>query len=148
MDTLAINNAIEKFVNERKNMPKEKAVNRFIVRVCLEYGKKDIHNFLLNTIYLTRWYIILSTFFKKYSWTGRIPHFLSAVFIAIGGSLYLYLCNYPELSICLTIGAIITIKQLFKNAVNTWCEESVNIAIYIELIEASESTILTITQIT
>jgi hypothetical protein len=138
MDTEAIEFAIEKYVQERKELGKQRASEHFIAFVYLKHGRVEIREFLKKVIGLSRYYI---EFLKVIQNPFKGPEMaLLASMVAVGiYSCYLAVEEHTRmLGILVLTGTILHVCMLICSMARKWSETGVMIAIYREIVEIAE----------
>jgi hypothetical protein len=138
MDTDAIEFAIEKYVQERKELGKQKASEHFIALVYLKHGRTEIAEFLKKVVGLSRYYI---DFLKVIQNPFKGPEMaLLASMVAVGiYSCYLTAEEHTRvLGITVISGTLLHICLLVGAMARKWSETGVMIAIYREIVEIAE----------
>jgi hypothetical protein len=138
MDTEVIEFAIEKYVQERKELGKQKASEHFIAFVYLKHGRIEIAEFLKRVIGLSRYYI---EFLKVIQNPFKGPEMaLLASMIAVGiYSCYLAIEEHTRtVGIMVITGTFLHVCMLICALARKWSETGVMIAIYREILEIAE----------
>jgi len=138
MNTEVIEHAIDKYVQERKELGKQKASEHFIAFVYLKHGSFEVMDFLKKVIGLSRYYI---EFLKVIQNPFKGPEMaLLASMIAVG----IYSCclmveeHTRLLGIMVLSGTIVHVCLLICSMARKWSETGVMIAIYHEIVEIAE----------
>jgi hypothetical protein len=138
MDILPVDEAIERYVRERKDRSAKEAAARFLSYVHLRYRGRELTEFLEKTTKMIRYYIdfflVLVNPFKG----PDFAFFASAVALAVFGGLMLNEPNERLPGIFLLSGALVNGWSIISRIIRKWCDLSVLIAIYRELLALAE----------
>lgn len=142
MDNKPIDEAIERYVRERKERSKDEAGARFLSYVRIRYHGRELIDFLSETTNLVRYYIgffrLLVNPFKG----PELAFFATALAMGIFGCLML---NEPEEQlpgIFMLSGALVNGWSIISRVLRKWCDLNVLIAIYQELLALAEQEML------
>jgi len=138
MDTEAIEVAIEMYVQERKELGRQKASEHFIAFVYLKHGRTEIMEFLKKVIGLSRYYI---EFLKVIQNPFKGPEMALLASMVAVGVYACYLAAVEEtclLGIMVLSGTILHVCQLVCAMARKWSDTGVMIAIYREIMEIAE----------
>jgi len=139
MDTRIIDEAIDKYVQERKKKGRKSASEKFLAHVYLKHRGDELLLFMKKVGGLSRYYI---NFLKVMENPFKGPEFAwFASMISIGVvSFYLMLQEDCQLlGIVLFAGTIVHAWSLICEVAKKWLDIGVTIAIYREIIELVES---------
>lgn len=142
MDTKPVDEAIERYVRERKERGVKAAAAHFISYVHLRYHGKELTEFLDTTIRMIRYYIGFFRLMVNPFKGPELAFFATAVAVAIFGCLML---NEPEEQlpgIFILSGALVNGWAIISRVIRKWCDLSVLIAIYRELLVLVEKELL------
>lgn len=135
MNVSVIDEAIDKYVHERKSRGKQPAATRFLSYVYLKYRGDDLPEFMKKVEGLLCYYIdylkVMGNPFKG----PELAWFLSMLTVGAAGC---YLMNSEEfrfVGIAVFAGTLVHAGSLLCHAARQWCEAGVMIAIYRELLE-------------
>jgi hypothetical protein len=139
MDTTPIDEAIERYVNERMTAGKERAKARFLSYAHLKYAGEDIVEFMRHANGLTRYYIDLIKVLDN-PFRGREMAFLASMLVVAIFSCWLMHDEDTRLvGICVFSGTILNGLSLLKHIAAKWLKSDVMIAIYEEIAALAES---------
>jgi len=142
MNTLPIDEAIERYVEERKTHGADEAGARFLSYVHLRYRGRELTDFLKTTSRMIRYYIDLFRLMVNPFKGPELAFFATAVALAVFGCLML---NEPEETlpgIFLLSGALVNGWSIISSAIKKWCDLNVLIAVYRELLALAERELL------
>lgn len=143
MDTKIIDEAIERYVNERMTAGKERAKARFLSYAHLKYAGEDIVEFMRHANGLTRYYIDLTRVLDN-PFRGREMAFLASMVVVAVFSCWLMHDEGTRLTgICVFSGTLLNGFSLLKHIAAKWLESGVMIAIYEEIATLAESEAIT-----
>lgn len=138
MDINPAEEAIERYLRERRERGPKEAGARFLSYAYLRYHGKDLTEFLDTTSRLIRYYIgyfrLLVNPFKG----PDLAFFATAVAMAVFGFLLL---NEPEEQlpgIMVLSGALVNGWMIVSRVIKNWCDLNVLIAVYRELLSLAE----------
>ena len=141
MTATKIDEAIERYVNERRKSERKVAERKFISYTYIACGEKDTAQFMRRIRSLIRYYIdfmsVLENPFRgpQAAWLG-----LMALVFSFG----IYMLTDEDLRIAgmfITSGTVINGISLGRAVIDKWVETSVTIALYLEIIELIDNTL-------
>lgn len=138
MDVLPVDEAIERYVQERKVRSAKEAAARFLGYVHLRYHGRELTEFLDKTAHMIRYYI---EFFRVMVNPFKGPDFaffITAVALAVFGCLMLNEPDEQLPGIVLLSGALVNGWSIVSRIIRKWCDLNVLIAIYRELLALAE----------
>jgi hypothetical protein len=138
MDTNVVEFAIEKYVQERKELGKQKASEHFIAFIYLKHGRTEIAEFLKKVIGLSRYYI---EFLKVIQNPFKGPEMALLSSMVAVGIYSFYLATEEQtriLGIMVIAGTLLHVCMLIAAMARKWSETGVMIAIYREIVEIAE----------
>jgi len=138
MNTHAIDEAIDKYVNERMESGKKRAEERFIAYAYTRFGGEELHQFLKKVGGLSRYYIDFFRVMQNPFKGPELAWFLSLVTMGIYGIVMMLDDSSRDMGIITLTGSFINIWTLVKALLKKWCRLGVLIAIYREIIEIAE----------
>jgi hypothetical protein len=139
MDTKTIDEAIERYVNERMTAGRERAKARFLSYAHLKFAGEDIVEFMRRANGLTRYYIDLIKVLEN-PFRGREMAFLASMLVVALFSCWLMHDEETRLvGICIFSGTVLNGFSLMKHIAAKWLESGVMIAIYEEIATLAES---------
>lgn len=145
MDITPIDEAIDRYVRERKERGVTAAAAHFLSYVHLRYHGKELTEFLDATARMIRYYIgffrLMTNPFKG----PELAFFATAVAVAVFGCLLLNEPGAQLLGIFVLSGALVHGWAVISSAIRKWCDLNVLIAIYRELLILAEKELLAAT---
>jgi hypothetical protein len=142
METHPIDEAIERYVRERMVRGAKEASARFLAYAHLRYQGRELAEFLKKTSGLLRYYI---DFFRVMINPFKGPEFsffASSVSMAIFGGLMMLDPGERNVGIFILSGAVVSAGTIISNVLRKWCDLSVMIAIYREILALAEQELL------
>lgn len=136
-----IDEAIERYVTERKKSDRKVAESKFLSYTYLACGESDVAAFMRRSRSLIRYYIDFLTVLEnplrgpQAAWLG-----LMALVFAFG----IYMLTDDEMrmaGIFITSGTVVNGISLGRSVIDKWVDISVTIALYRELIELIDNTL-------
>jgi hypothetical protein len=141
MTTANIDEAIERYVNERKKSERKVAENKFLRYTYLACGERDIAAFMRRSRSLIRYYIDYLTVLEN---PLRGPQAAWLVLMAMVFSFGIYMLADDEMrlaGIFISSGTLVNGISLARSVIDKWVETSVTIALYREIIEIIDSSL-------
>jgi hypothetical protein len=141
MTTTKIDEAIERYVNERRKSERKVAEAKFLSYTYLACGESDITAFMRRSRSLIRYYIDYLTVLEN---PLRGPQAAWVALMAIVFSFGIYMLTDEEMRVAgifITSGTVVNGISLARAAVDKWVETSVTIALYREIIELIDNTL-------
>ena len=135
MDTRVIDEAIDKYVDERKKRGKKTASERFLTYVYLRHGGDEVLEFLKKVGGLARYYINFLKIMQNPFKGPELAWFASMLTVAIFSCYLMTLDSYRLLGILLFSGTIVHGWSLACEVIKKWLDIGVMIAIYREIVE-------------
>jgi hypothetical protein len=141
MTTANIDEAIERYVSERKKSERKIAEKKFLSYSYLACGERDVAAFMRKSRSLIRYYIDYLTVLEnplhgpQAAWLG-----LMAIVFSFG----IYMLADDDLcyaGIFVTSGTLVNGISLYRAVIDKWIETSITIALYREIIELIDSTL-------
>jgi hypothetical protein len=139
---LPIDEAIERYVRERKERGPREAGAHFLSYAHLRYHGRELIDFLDTTSRLIRYYIGFFRLMINPFKGPELAFFATAVALAVFGCLMLSQPEEQLPGIFLLSGALVNGWAIIKRVVKKWCDLSVLIAIYRELLTLAEKELL------
>ncbi len=139
MNIQTIDDAIDRYVDERKRKGKESARERFLAYAYLKYGGDDLQVFMKKVGGLTRYYI---NFLAVMENPFRGPELAWMALMFIVGIFSGYLLSQEEyrlFGIIAFSGTMVNGWALISAVLRKWLDVGVMIAIYREIVELVES---------
>jgi len=136
-----IDEAIERYVTERKKSERKVAESKFLSYTYLACGESDVAAFMRRSRSLIRYYIDFLTVLEnplrgpQAAWLG-----LMALVFAFG----IFMLTDEEMrmaGIFITSGTVVNGISLGRSVIDKWVDISVTIALYRELIELIDNTL-------
>ena len=141
MTTTKIDEAIERYVNERRKSERKVAETKFLSFTYLACGESDITAFMRRSRSLIRYYIDFLTVLEN---PLRGPQAAWLALMAIVFSLGIYMLTDEETRVAgifITSGTLVNGISLGRAVTDQWIETSVTIALYREIIELIDNTL-------
>ncbi len=141
MTTTKIDEAIERYVNERKKSERKVAETKFLRFTYLACGESDITAFMRRSRSLIRYYIDYLTVLEN---PLRGPQ---AAWLALMAMVFFFgICMLTDeemrmAGIFITSGTLVNGISLARAVTDKWVETSVTIALYREIIEIIDSSL-------
>jgi hypothetical protein len=142
MNIVPIDEAIERYVRERKERGPREAGAHFISYAHLRYHGRELIEFLDATAGMVRYYIGYFRLIVNPFKGPELAFFATAVALAVFGCLML---NEPEEQlpgIFVLSGALVNGGVIISRVIRKWCDLNVLIAIYHELLTLAEKELL------
>ncbi|RII25569.1 MAG: hypothetical protein CXR31_13405 [Geobacter sp.] len=143
MDTRTIDEAIDKYVHERMEKGKKKAVERFLSYVYLRHGGEECREFMKKVGGLSRYYM---DFLRVMENPFRGPEMAWLASMLVIGAFSCYLMSVDDeqfVGICVFAGTIVNGGALIRLVFKKWSDVGVMIAIYREIAEIADNEIST-----
>lgn len=138
MNTQVIDEAIDKYVNERMSGGKERAKERFLSYAYLKQGKDGVGEFLQKAGGLSRYYIdflkVMSNPFKG----PEIAWLASMLTLAVYSVFLMTSEENRMIGVILFSGTVANGWSLIHSIARKWCDIGVMIAIYREIVQIAE----------
>jgi hypothetical protein len=141
MTTTNIDEAIERYVNERRKSERKVAETKFLKYTYLACGERDIAEFMRRSRSLIRYYIDYLTVLEN---PLRGPQAAWLVLMVMVFSFGIYMLTDEDLRISgifITSGTLVNGFALGRAVIDKWVETSVTIALYREIIEIIDSSL-------
>jgi hypothetical protein len=141
MTTTKIDEAIERYVNERKKSERKVAETNFLRYTYLACGESDIAAFMRRSRSLIRYYIDYLTILEN---PLRGPQAAWLALMALVFSFGIYMLSVEEMrmaGIFISSGTLVNGIALGRSVIDKWVETSVTIALYREIIELIDSSL-------
>ncbi|HEY3308926.1 MAG TPA: hypothetical protein VGJ93_10775 [Desulfuromonadaceae bacterium] len=138
MNTVYIDEAIERYVNERMTAGKERAKARFLSYAHLRYTGEEIAEFMRHTTKLSRYYIHLTKVLENPFLGREMAYFASMLVVAIFSCWLLNDDNTMLAGVFVLSGTIVNGWSLLRLICEKWRETGVMIAIYEEIADLAE----------
>ncbi|OGU13439.1 MAG: hypothetical protein A2076_17495 [Geobacteraceae bacterium GWC2_53_11] len=141
MTTAKIDEAIERYVSERKKSRRNVAETKFLSYSYLACGESDVAAFMRKSRSLIRYYIDFLTVLEN-PLHGPQAAWLALMAIVFSFGIYM-LTNEDMLTagIFVTSGTVVNGISLYRAVIDKWVETSITIALYRELIELIDNTL-------
>ena len=141
MTTTKIDEAIERYVNERRKSERKAAETKFLSYAYLACGESDVMVFMRRSRSLIRYYIDFLTVLEN---PLRGPQAAWLALMALMFSFGIYMLTDDEMrsaGIFITSGTVVNGISLGRAVIDKWVETSVTIALYREIIELIDNTL-------
>lgn len=138
METHTVDEAIERYVQERMARGAKEAGERFLSYAHLRYQGKELAEFMEKTSGLVNYYIDLFRVMINPLKGPEFAFFATAVSMAIFGGLMTFEPGETYLGIVLLSGALVHGWRIISIVIRKWCDLSVLIAIYREILALAE----------
>lgn len=141
MTTTKIDEAIERYVIERKKSERKVAETKFLRYTYLACGESDITAFMRRSRSLIRYYIDYLTVLEN---PLRGPQAAWLVLMAMVFAFGIYMLTDEEMrfaGIFISSGTLVNGISLGRSVIDKWIETSVTIALYREIIELIDSSL-------
>lgn len=138
MDNLPVDEAIERYVRERREHGAKEAAAHFISYAHIRYRGKELTEFLDMTSRMIRYHIDLFRMMINPLKGPEFGFFAAAVVLAVFGCLMLREPEEQLPGIFVLSGALVNGWSIVQRVVKRWCDLSVLIAIYRELLAIAE----------
>lgn len=142
MDNLPVDEAIERYVRERRERGAKEAAARFLSYAHLRYHGRELTEFLDMTSRMIRYYIgyfrVMVNPFKG----PELAFFATAVALAVFGCMMLSQPEEQLPGIFILSGALVNGGSIISRVIRKWCDLNVLIAIYRELLILAEKELL------
>lgn len=141
MTTTKIDEAIERYVNERRKSERKVAETTFLRFTYLACGESDIAAFMRRSRGLIRYYIDYLTVLEN---PLRGPQAAWLALMAMVFSFGIYMLTVEEMRVAgifISSGTLVNGISLGRAVIDKWVETSVTIALYREIIEIIDSSL-------
>lgn len=142
MNIVPIDEAIERYVRERKECGPHEASAHFVSYAHLRYHGRELIEFLDTTSRMIRYYIGFFRLIINPFKGPELAFFATAVVLAVFGCLMLSEPEEQLPGIFLLSGALVNGWAIISRVIRKWCDLSVLIAIYRELLNLVEKELL------
>jgi len=141
MTATKIDEAIERYVTERKKSERKVAETKFLSYTYLACGESDVAAFMRRSRSLIRYYIDFLTVLEN-PLRGPQAAWLALMAFVFAFGLYMLTDEDMRLAgIFITSGTVVNGISLGRSVIDKWVEVSVTIALYRELIELIDNTL-------
>lgn len=141
MITAKIDEAIERYVTERKKSERKVAENKFLKYTYLACGEQDIAAFMRRVRSLMRYYIDYLTVLEN-PLRGPQAAWLALMAMVFAFGIYMMTDDEMRISgIFISLGTLVNGISLARAVVDKWIETSVTIALYREIIELIDNSL-------
>jgi hypothetical protein len=142
MNTLPVDEAIDRYVRERKERGAQAATAHFLSYVHLRYRGNELTEFLDATSRMIRYYIGFFRLMVNPFKGPELAFLATAVAVAVFGCLMLSEPEEQLPGIFVLSGALVNGWAVISRIVRKWCDLNVLIAIYRELLVLAEKELL------
>ncbi len=141
MTTTKIDEAIERYVNERRKSEQKVAESKFLSFTYLACGESDVKTFMLRSRSLIRYYIDFLSVLEN-PLRGPQAGWLALMVIVFSFGIFMLTDEDMRIAgIFITSGTAVNGISLWRSVIDKWVETSVTIAMYREIIELIDSTL-------
>ena len=141
MSATKIDEAIERYVTERKKSERKVAETKFLSYTYLACGESDVAAFMRRSRSLIRYYIDFLTVLEN-PLRGPQAAWLALMVLVFAFGIYMLTDEDMRLAgIFITSGTVVNGISLGRSVIDKWVEISVTIALYRELIELIDNTL-------
>lgn len=138
MESQPVDEAIERYVRERMTRGAKEAKAHFLSYVHLRYRGGEVNEFLEKTSRMVRYYIDFFRVMVNPLKGPELAFFATAVSMAIFGGLMTLDPDEQNLGLFLLSGALVHGWSIISVVLQKWCDLSVLIAIYREILSLAE----------
>jgi hypothetical protein len=141
MTATKIDEAIERYVTERKKSERKVAETKFLSYTYLACGESDVAAFMRRSRGLIRYYIDFLTVLEN---PLRGPQAAWLALMALVFAFGIYMLTDDEMRVAgifITSGTVVNGISLGRSVIDKWVEISVTIALYRELLELIDNTL-------
>ena len=138
MDTTVIDEAIDKYVNERMKAGKKSAAERFISYAYLKYAGDELAEFLKKVRGLSRYYVDFLTLMENPFKGPELAWLASMITVGVVSCYMMGNEDSRIAGIFIFSGTLVHAWSLIRMVAKKWREIGVMIAIYREIIEIVE----------
>jgi hypothetical protein len=142
MNTLPVDEAIERYVRERRERGPHEAGAHFLSYAHLRYRGRELVEFLDATTGMIRYYIGFFRLMVNPFKGPELAFFATAVVLAVFGFLLLNEPGEELPGIFVLSGALVNGWAIISRVIRKWCDLSVLIAIYRELLILAEKELI------
>lgn len=135
MNTKAVDEAIDKYVNERMEQGRKRASEHFLAYAYLRHTGDDLREFFRRVGGLTRYYIDFLGVMENPFRGPEMAWFASMVAVGVFSVYLMTRAESRTLGICVFSGTLVHAFSLMRMAVKKWRDVGVMIAIYREIVE-------------
>lgn len=141
MTEAKIDEAIERYVIERKRSERKVAESKFLSYTYLACGESDVTAFMRRSRSLIRYYIDYLTVLEN-PLRGPQAGWLALMVIVFSFGIYMLTDDEMRFAgIFITSGTLVNGISLSRAVIDKWVETSVTIALYQEIIELIDNTL-------
>lgn len=138
-----IDEAIERYVSERKKSERKVAETKFLSYTYLACGESDVAGFMRRCRSLIRYYIDYLTVLEN-PLHGPQAGWLAVMALVFSFGIYMLADDEMRTAgIFISSGTLVNGISLGRSVINKWIETSVTIAFYREIIEIIDNTLPT-----
>lgn len=143
MRTHSVDEAIERYVRERMIRGGKEAGERFLSYAHMRYQGSELAEFLEKTTGLVRYYIEFFRVMINPLKGPDLAFFATAITMAVFGVLMMFEPEERNVGIFILSGALVHGCSIIRHIIRKWCDLSVLIAIYREILTLVESEMTT-----
>ncbi len=138
MNIRVIDDVLEKYVDVRQEKGKEKAAERFLAQVYLQYGGDEVLDFLVKVSGLARYYIMSLRKMENPFKGWNLAWFVLLAQVGGYGLVQMAAAESRVLGIFLFSGALVHAWYLTRTATRKWRMIGERIVIYREIVQIIE----------
>lgn len=138
MKTETIEAAIDKYVHERMEQGKARAVEHFVAYAYLKHGGDEAREFMKKAVGLSRYYINYLAAMENPFRGPELFWLASMALVALFSCYLMELDNVRLIGIMVFSGTLVQACGLIHLIAKKWCETGTMIAIYREIAEIAE----------
>jgi hypothetical protein len=138
MNVQHVDEAIERYVQERMEQGRDRAREHFLADVYLRHGGDELVEFLKKVGGLAKYYINFLKVMENPLKGPEMAWLASMVTVAIYAIILICDTDSRLLGIGLLAGTLVFAGSLILEVVRNWCRIGVTIAIYRELVQLTE----------
>lgn len=133
-----VDEAIDIYVAERMVKGKQKAMAHFLAFMYMKKQSWEVAEAMRRVRGMTRYYIDLAKVVQNPFKGPEMAWLFSMINIAIYAVVLMTIEEQRTLGISLLSGTLVNAAYLLRNAVKKWCELSVTLAIYAEIVQLAD----------
>ena len=133
-----VDEAIDIYVAERMVKGKQKAMAHFLAFMYMKKQSWEVAEAMRRVRGMTRYYIDLAKVVQNPFKGPEMAWLFSMINIAIYAVVLITIDEQRTLGIALLSGTLVNAAYLLRNAVKKWCELSVTLAIYAEIMQLAD----------
>ena len=134
-----VDEAIDIYVAERMVKGKQKAMAHFLAFMYMKKQSAEIAEAMRRVRGMTRYYMDLAKVVQNPFKGPEVAWLFSMINIAVYSIILITIDEQRTLGIALLSGTLVNAAYLLRNAVKKWCDLSVTLAIYAELLQLADA---------